>query len=80
MYLTNNTSHMECGNPACDNKVPMVSYTGPAPLCYECSSRKSETWRDQECLHEAIERSLPESQKDGAHNLVCTCPKCTPRC
>lgn len=29
-----------------------------------------------DCLHESMEQSPPESQKDGAHALVCTCPEC----
>lgn len=33
-----------------------------------------------QCLHEALEESLPENQKGGAHMLSCPCPKCTPRC
>lgn len=32
------------------------------------------------CLHDALERSLPENQKGGTHLLACPCPKCSPRC
>lgn len=35
---------------------------------------------DQDCLHEALERSLPRNQRGGPHMLVCNCPKCTIWC
>jgi len=32
------------------------------------------------CLHEDMEKNLPEGQKGQAHAIACPCPKCNPRC
>jgi hypothetical protein len=65
----------------------MVTWVGEKPECAACSGATtvglelglSDSTEDS-CLHEQLEQSLPENQRDGAHMLVCNCPMCRTIC
>jgi hypothetical protein len=75
--------------PSCGRDMGMVTWVGEKPECAACSGCTTTNIRlgdfnldddDDSCLHEQLEQSLPENQRDGAHMLVCNCPMCRTIC
>lgn len=77
--LQNNSNETEC--PQCGRPMGLISYVGKKPTCNNCADvtdypTPANDSEDIECLHEQLSKRTPD-HLDGAHMLVCNCPKCS---